>query len=166
MSFGRSELFRPRLVSFFEIGASKLPPDILQGSGSVLNPRDAESVCLMTDESGVTTYRVQVRRKDRGENVFFVDYAGDQEVGYVRTDHDEEISFARNIHTKDGFGQRGLGARRLIMANQYAVAKYERPLYSGLATLPEGRRLWKSLISKGLVEATGNLFNHMYRFIE
>src|SRR3989344_3253956 len=145
---------------------SQLPPGILRESGFELKPQNVESIASVRHENGVVICRIVMRsenEKNPRKEVFFVDYSGAQEVGYVKVHHTEEISFAQNIYTKVEFQKAGLGKQRLVMANQYSIAQYHQPLYSGLMTLKEGRRLWKSLVKAGLAEPTRNLTSHMYR---
>jgi hypothetical protein len=154
---------------FIGISPTELPTGILKAAGYDIQPALVEFASAVVHGNGVTTYQVAMSPKnvEAPDTVsYFVDYLNGQEIGYVRVEHTEAMSYARNTHTEEGFGKKGLGAQRLVMAYQDSTDRFQRTLFSGRATLKEGRRLWKSLIREGLVEPTGNLIDHMYRFKE
>ncbi|GEM_PF-2241797 len=157
----------PELGHFTPSTIEQLPSGILKESGNEINLNEIESVASAAHDNGVVTYRISMhptQGKEPHQAIYFVDYAEAKEAGYLRVDHTDQMSFARNIRTDDAFEGKGLAAQRLIMAHQYCLERYGQELYSGLATLTEGRSLWKSLIAKGFVEPTGNVINHLYRF--
>ncbi len=153
---------------FRSIQPDELPPEILREFGFKVELSRVASAFVTQHADGVLTYTVVMKPpavKDPHSYIFFVDYSDGEEAGYLRVDHSDAITYGRNTYTKEKFEKRGLGARRVIMANEYSTQNYDRVLYSGKATLSDGRRMWKSLVRRGLVEPTGGQIDHMYRFV-
>lgn len=175
------ELNESKHVAFDEISHADLPDSILDWgndnfSHSFQDRAEISKAYKVHHHDGSLTYVVQ--RTDQimpqagdtviGRRVFFIDYVGDQRVGFLEVDTSAiqkpdgtQEAFNPRIeknHTVEAgevsMRRRGFATRRLKIAQDFLqqIQHLGRPIHSGYLVRDESGGPWRQLVKEGLAE--------------
>ncbi len=111
------------------------------------------------DFAGIRSIVISFYSKEEDDllrETYIIDPIGSEVAGHIllarRANARVEIRWTETSEKPVNHTKKGLGTRRLVLANAYIRMQYDQPLHSNFMIKPEARQLWRDLYHAGMVK--------------